>query len=224
METTEWTDRIGILALLDGDRKRWLMARASTRTKQRGEHIYYPDEESGHVVFIGSGRVKVGTFATDGRETIRFLAYPGDMIGHQALNMESLRREFAIALDDEVTFHLVNAEDMLTLMRSGTDFAVDVMRFMAESFHKAQQRCEGIIFSDARTRIVETVREMAVSHGQVLAGGSVLISHALTHQDFALLTATSRQTVTTVLNELKDSEIINFDRRSILIHEMANLV
>jgi CRP/FNR family cyclic AMP-dependent transcriptional regulator len=213
----------GLLSKLDADRQRWLIARSSFKTRGRGEHIFYPDQPSGQVFFISAGRVKVGSYASDGRETIRYLAYPGDIIGHQALAGETHRKEFATAMDEEVTVQVVDAADLLTIMRSSADFALEMMQLFAERLERSQKRCDSIIFSDARTRIVDMIREMALAHGQVLASGSVLITHPLTHQDIASLTATSRQTVTTVLNELKDREIINFDRRTILVHEMATL-
>jgi len=50
-----------------------------------------------------------------------------------------------------------------------------------------------------------------------------MIPTKLTHKDIAALTGTSRQTVTTVLNELKDKNLINFDRRKILIRDLAQL-
>ncbi|MFO0506467.1 MAG: helix-turn-helix domain-containing protein, partial [Chryseotalea sp.] len=37
------------------------------------------------------------------------------------------------------------------------------------------------------------------------------------------LTGTSRQTVTTVLNELKEKNLINFDRKKILIRDLEKL-
>jgi CRP-like cAMP-binding protein len=45
----------------------------------------------------------------------------------------------------------------------------------------------------------------------------------LTHKDIAALTGTSRQTVTTILNELKEKNLINFDRKKILVRDLANL-
>jgi len=50
-----------------------------------------------------------------------------------------------------------------------------------------------------------------------------LLKHELTHQDMANLTATSRQTVTIVLNELRENQLIKFDRKSILIHDIDAL-
>jgi CRP/FNR family cyclic AMP-dependent transcriptional regulator len=51
-----------------------------------------------------------------------------------------------------------------------------------------------------------------------------MMKNYLTHKDIAALTGTSRQTVTTILNELKEKNIINFDRRRILVRDMDKLV
>ncbi|MEM9857049.1 MAG: helix-turn-helix domain-containing protein [Bacteroidota bacterium] len=50
-----------------------------------------------------------------------------------------------------------------------------------------------------------------------------MIPTKLTHKDIANLTGTSRQTVTTILNELKESNLIYFDRRKILIRDLGEL-
>ena len=45
----------------------------------------------------------------------------------------------------------------------------------------------------------------------------------MTHQEIASITATSRQTVTTVLNELREDNILSFNRQRLLIRDMSQL-
>lgn len=52
----------------------------------------------------------------------------------------------------------------------------------------------------------------------------MLIKHGLTQQDIANFTGTSRQTVTTVLNDLKSKNKIHLRRKSILIRDLTALV
>ena len=84
---------------------------------------------------------------------------------------------------------------------------------------KLERRVESLVFKDARTRIVEFLREAAEWKGRKV-GFETLIPTSLTHKDIAQLTGTSRQTVTTILNELKEDNIINFNRKQILIRDL----
>ncbi|MDF1867710.1 MAG: helix-turn-helix domain-containing protein [Saprospiraceae bacterium] len=51
----------------------------------------------------------------------------------------------------------------------------------------------------------------------------MLLKHCLTQQDIANITGTSRQTVTSVLNDLKKENLIHFNRRTILIRDVNTL-
>ena len=70
---------------------------------------------------------------------------------------------------------------------------------------------------------MEFLRDWANEKGKKV-GFETMMKNYLTHKDIASLTGTSRQTVTTILNELKDKNIINFDRRRILVRDMDKLV
>jgi CRP-like cAMP-binding protein len=145
------------------------------------------------------------------------------MFGELGLVGQEKRNDFAIAMDDEVRVCTMNVEEILAMMRSNPELSIKITTTIGSRLAKVERKFESLIFKDARTRIVDLIQEMATDRGRILAGGEILLEHSLTHQDIANLTATSRQTVTTVLNELKDKEMINFDRKTILIHEMDKL-
>ena len=73
-----------------------------------------------------------------------------------------------------------------------------------------------------RARIIDFIKESAEKRGRRV-GFEMLFKHCLTQQDIANITGTSRQTVTSVLNDLKRSDLIYFNRRSILIRDIAKL-
>jgi CRP-like cAMP-binding protein len=81
---------------------------------------------------------------------------------------------------------------------------------------------ESLIFKDARTRIVDFIKDSVSDRGQRV-GYEMLLRHSLTHQDIANITCTSRQTVTLVLNELRKLDLIYFNRGKILVRDLARL-
>ena len=75
---------------------------------------------------------------------------------------------------------------------------------------------------DRRSRILEFLIDLNEKRGQRV-GYEWVVRKFITHQEIANLTATSRQTVTTVLNELKAKDILTFDRKRLLIRDLGLL-
>ena len=98
-----------------------------------------------------------------------------------------------------------------------------IYKLIGLRFKKLERRIESMVFKDARTRIIEFLKELAQEKGTKV-GFETMIRNHYTHKDIASLTATSRQTVTTTLNDLKEKNLINFDRRQILIRDIDQLI
>lgn len=96
------------------------------------------------------------------------------------------------------------------------------MKLMGSKALEMEHRLESLIFKDSRSRIVEFMVEMAEKKGQRV-GYEWVIRSFLTHQEIANITATSRQTVTTVLNELRDANFLTFNRKRLLIRDLEKL-
>ncbi|MDW3197579.1 MAG: Crp/Fnr family transcriptional regulator [Cytophagales bacterium] len=190
---------------------------------KKDEYIYFPDEPSEKVYMISNGRVKVGTFTSDGKEIVKAILAKGELFGELALTGESKREDFAVAMDDETRVCPMTTQDMQDLMKDNQTLSFKILKIIGFRLKKMERKIESLVFKDARTRIVDFLREMAEERGQKV-GFETMIKNHFTHKDIASLTGTSRQTVTTILNELRDSNIINFDRRKILIRDMEKLV
>jgi CRP-like cAMP-binding protein len=113
-------------------------------------------------------------------------------------------------------------EDLKYLMFNNQSLCFKMMKLIGLRLRKTERRLESLVFKDARTRVVEFIRDEANEKGKKIGFETMIPSH-LTHKDIAALTGTSRQTVTTILNELREKNIINFDRRKILIRDMELL-
>lgn len=66
--------------------------------------------------------------------------------------------------------------------------------------------------------LIELINEKGVEIGY-----DILVRSSLTHQEMASYTNTTRQTVTTVLNELKNKKLLTFDRKRILFRDLDKL-
>jgi len=189
---------------------------------KKNDYIYFEDEPSQYIYLIASGRVKIGSYKENGKEILKAILSQGEIFGEMALAGEDRRPDFAQALDNDTTVCPMSIEDMQELMANNKPLNLKIIRLIGLRIKKLERKVESLVFKDARTRIIEFLRDMALEKGKKV-GFETMFKNYLTHKDIASLTGTSRQTVTTVLNELKEKNIINFDRRRFLIRDMDKL-
>lgn len=189
---------------------------------RKEQFIYFPEEASHHVYMIAEGRVKIGSYTSDGKEVVKAILGKGELFGELALAGEDFRTDFAQAMDNDTTVCPMSLQEMNEMMAHDQPLSFKLLKLVGLRLRKTERRLESLVFKDARTRIVDFLRDQAEEKGQKV-GYETLIPSYLTHKDIAALTGTSRQTVTTTLNELRDKNLINFDRRKILIRDLAKL-
>lgn len=211
-----------IFDCLTAEEKAGLAELMEPKKIKRYSFIYLPDEISDSVYLLAKGTVKIGTHSSDGREVIKSLIHPTAMFGELGLIGETHRKDFAQALKEEVHLFVLKVNDVKKLMSQNFELCNQVMALFGTRLMKAEDKLESLIFKDARTRIVDFIKE-AIQHRGRRIGYEMLLKHSLTHQDIANITCTSRQTVTLVLNELKKSDLIYFNRGRILVRDMASL-
>lgn len=192
------------------------------RTRPKNSYVYHPGDPSEVLFILKEGRIKVGNYSDDGREVIKAIIRPGELFGEMGLAGEEKRNEFAITMKEECSFYMVYVADLKVVMRDNPELSLRLIDRIGSRIRRTESRLESIIFKDSRTRVVEFINEMVATVGKVF-GDEVLLEHFLTHQDIANLTGTSRQFVTSVLNELKRDNIIKFDRNTILVSDTKGL-
>ena len=134
---------------------------------------------------------------------------------------ELKRNEFAITMKEEASFYMIYVADLKEVLKDNPELSIRLISRIGSRIRTTERRLESIIFKDSKTRVVEFICDMAHKMG-LKFGDETLLQHFLTHQDIANI-GTSRQFVTSVLNDLKRSNIFKFDRTSILIADLRGL-
>lgn len=215
-------DKINLLKGLNMQEMQEVAGKTTMSSSGKGEYIYFPEDPSKVVFFLKEGRVKLGSYSEDGKELIKTVLYPGEVFGELAVAGEEKRQDFAVSLDENVTICAMKVEDLKALMTNHPSLNMEVTRTIGERLMKVERKMESLIFKDARTRIIELIKDMAEQYGQKI-GEETLLKHKLTHQDIANLTATSRQTVTITLNDLKEKDLLYMERGKLLIRDISAL-
>ncbi len=189
---------------------------------KKDDFIFFPNEPASHIYMIAEGRVRIGHYLDDCKEVVSAILGSGEIFGELALAGEERRRDFAQAMDNNTMVCPLGIDDLKSLMWENKELSFKMLKLVGLRLIRLERKLELLVFKDARTRIVEFLKDTASWKGKKV-GYETLIPTKLTHKDIASLTGNSRQTVTTILNEMKDQNLITFDRRRILIRDLEKL-
>ena len=190
-------------------------------TFKKNDYVYFPNESSDKIYFITSGSIKVGSTNEAGKQITKAILNKGEVFGELAMIGEETRRDFAIALE-KTDICVLSVDQMKDLIKDHSALSMFFMKLMGSKVLQMEKRLESLVFKDSKTRILEFIVDQLDKRGQQV-GYEWVIRNQLTHQEIANICATSRQTVTTLLNELRAENIITFDRRRMLIRDLDKL-
>mgnify|MGYP006265892867 FL=1 len=196
--------------------------RMTHRVFDRHSLIYEQGQASRTLYFLVKGTVKRGSHSVGGREIIKEVLSPITMFGELGMVGEERRSDFAMAMNDEVHILSLSLSHLRWLLQRNHNLAMNFLQWVGTRLRHTERRLESMVTKDARERIIDFILESARKNGKRV-GLETLVRHCLTQQDIANMTGTSRQTVTSVLNELKRNNLIYFNRRSILIRDLDKL-
>ena len=193
----------------------------SMKDVSKNQPIYFAHEPSSSIFFLKKGRVKLTRTSPEGKEMIIALINPGEIFGEMAVIGEEERVDFAIAIDKSLICS-ISKNDFSNFVENNPELNLKITRLIGFKLKKYTERIEGLVFKDAAQRVISFILNFAWDNGKRI-GNEIFVKPFLTHQDIAELTACSRQTVNSILTDLREQGIINFDRKKLIISEEEKL-
>lgn len=210
-----------LFAVLAPEEMLLLQQTATLQSYSKHQVLYKPGQSANKVYFLLKGTVKVAVHA-EKKDIIKYVVRPGNLFGESCLTGEMQRRDFAYAMEDAVDVIELDAQALLSIMRKNFAFAQSLLHFLGERLRYTETQLEKVVLKDSKSRILEFLHQMGIEQGKRV-GFETLVKHNMTHQDIADLTGTSRQMVTAVLNQLKRSNVLYFNRKKILFRDLNAL-
>ncbi|MBI3193593.1 MAG: Crp/Fnr family transcriptional regulator [Ignavibacteriae bacterium] len=194
-----------------------------TAMSQINKHrpIYFPEQPSTTIYFLKEGHVKLSRLHEDGREVILDVLGPGELFGELSIVDDEGRKEIAEALDN-VLVCTISKADFEELINYNPSMNLQLTKWIGLRLRKFEEKVSELAFKDVTKRIISFLVRYAESFGKIKSG-VVSVKSFLSQEEIAHLTAASRQTVTTVLNDLKSQGLIDFSRKDFIIKNFDKL-
>ncbi len=188
------------------------------RTVYRGEIIQFGYGEFSKVYVLVNGKIKIAQFGNDDAELIKDIITAPDVFGNLSMEMNSDPDVYAQALTANVLIAVFNIADFQYLLQSNLAMLTAFSKMVTGKLGRLEQRHSELAFCDTKSRLIHFFKNWAQTDGNKM-GDRIVLNNYLTHADIANSIAASRQTVSTLLNELRDAGMLLYNRKQIQLSQ-----
>ena len=206
-ELLEILDRMGIAS--------------ADRTYQPGDAIYREGEYGDALYVLKSGVVKLFRPYSGSKEATLRLLKPWDIFGHLAFVGEARQRAYAEAVT-ECRVTKVPKIFMERAIRREPQAALKMMTLLELRLVQYEELVKCLLPRETEVRLANLLPLLAQKFGD-RRDGVVTIDLRLTHQDLAAMVASTRESVTKVLNDLRNRGVVEIEAGRITIKDQAAL-
>ena len=181
---------------------------------KKGESVYMDDGFESRIYLLVKGKIKISEVDDRGDELIKEILSATEIFGDVSLDGSISDDEFAEALTENTVICSFKSSEFKQLMQTNVVLAMNFIQQVSGKFRRLENRHSNLVFKDAKSRLISFFRDWAKREGSK-EGDKIKLNNYLTHNDIAGIISTSRQSVTTLLNELKVGGVIYYNRKHI---------
>lgn len=188
------------------------------KTVFRNETLNYGDGDYSKIYLLIKGKIKITECDDLDNELIKDILTAPDIFGDLSLDGHPSPDEFAEILTTNTVVCVFNVPDFKKLLQENPMMALTYANIVNNKLKKLESRHSDLVFRDTKSRLIRFIKNWAISDGSRI-GDKIILNNYLTHSDIAGVIATSRQSVNTLLNELRDSGMLFYNRKRIELND-----
>ena len=188
------------------------------RRFKRGECIVEQGKKSNCLAIVLTGRARVVTTDTRGREVILATMNPGDYVGEMSL-IDNQPHSATVKAEVQTDVLILGRTEFARCLPENTSMAYAVMKGLVQRLRHADRKIESLALMDVYGRVARALLEFARPD----KNGQLVIKDRVSRQDVAKMIGASREMVSRVMKDLEDRGFIELtEDGSTIIKERLN--
>ncbi|MGH9803949.1 MAG: Crp/Fnr family transcriptional regulator [Candidatus Acidiferrales bacterium] len=191
-----------------------LRAFTAERRFERGQTVYCLDDPADEIYLIQQGRVKILRLSPDGQQKILDIYQAEDFFGELCICGGQRRTEQAVALERLHTTSF-QVQGLMKLLRHKPDMVLEMLQLLCARLRESHDQIAALAFENIPRRLARELLRLGREE-KPLEGGTV-VNLSLTHEELAQLVGTSREMITTIMNQFRQRGLLDYARRQITL-------
>jgi CRP/FNR family transcriptional regulator len=204
-----------VFSSLDKEKLAKIAYIAKEKNIPKNEIIYSSQDKNEQMFIIKKGRVRIFKISADGK--IVTLAILGDenIFGTMSAIRGGTSGTYAETLEDSYIC-AIHQDDFSKAVKEMPEIALKLIEIINQRLKEAEQRIEDLVFRNIPGRIAGIILKLSEQFGKATQEG-IRIDFKITHQELADMVGATRETVTLILNDFKNDNLIKISEKYITI-------
>src|SRR5262245_9259411 len=198
-----------------------LIGRGHTRSFAKGDYVCRRGDSGDSLMVLLAGRIKISNVTADAKEVVLNFLSAGDILGEIAALDTKERTADAVTLEQVEAF-VVHAPDLLPVLTAHPAALLEMVRVLCERLRYAS----AIIEDNTLRMLGRTARglmRLAQQHGCQSKDG-IRLNLTVSQAELGHYVSLSRENISRQLGQLREANVVKFDRSQIIITDEQSLV
>ncbi|RZK83036.1 MAG: response regulator [Pedobacter sp.] len=193
------------------------IADRKVRPIKKKQVIYYEGDTVNGIYLVVSGKVKTFKVAEDGRELLTGLYTPEQYFGTAAMLANENYMETAEAIED-TSLCLLPKELMDRLLHKYPDVSSSFIKMLADNILLKEEQLLQLAYHSVRKRMAEVI--IRLQQGNAIQASNII---NISRDNLAAMAGIATETVSRILSDFKDEELIERKGSQITILDLSRL-
>ena len=190
--------RVPLFSLLTVTQAEVISGAVTKQRYKRGEVLVEQGQKSNALAILLTGRARVVSADSRGREVILATLGPGDYIGEMSI-IDNEPHSATVRAEVQTDVLMLGRSEFARCMPESSSMAYAVMRVLVQRLRHSVRNIESLALMDVYGRLARVLLENA----QRDANGSLVIHDKISRLDLAKMVGASREMVTRVMKDLE---------------------
>ena len=170
---------------------------------KRGQALVEQGQKSNALFILLTGRARVMTSDSRGREVILANLAPGDYLGEMSI-IDNEPHSATVRAEVQTDVLMLGRAEFARCLTENASMSLVVMRGLVKRLRHADRKIESLALLDVYGRVAHALLDFAIPDAQ----GQLIIKEKISRQDVAKMVGASREMVSRVMKDLEERGFI----------------
>ncbi len=195
--------RVPLFSLLTVAQAEVISGAVIKRRFKRGEALVEQGQKSNALFILLTGRARVMTSDSRGREVILATLAQGDYLGEMSI-IDNEPHSATVRAEVATDVLMLGRAEFARCLTENASMSLVVMRGLVKRLRHADRKIESLALLDVYGRVAHALLDFAVADAQ----GQLLVKDKISRQDLAKMVGASREMVSRVMKDLEERGFI----------------